>query len=192
MNFTKLVGAQSRIFFHDIRSEGKIEKDHQLVVEDSSMYCPKCTAQNETEQKYCRHCGLPLTILQLALEGRVDEGVAKYKKGGDLLSGSTITLGLCLFGALINILLIPSPWNVYAVVANSIVGLMVALPMVITGHVRLSRAKRLLSSEDQAHRLMKAESPPARVTDPLLSRIPIPSSVTEQTTLNLKSPERSH
>ena len=162
------------------------------------MYCPKCSAQNETEQKYCRLCGQPLAVLQLALEGKVDEAVAKYQKGGDSLSGSTIALGLCLFGALINLLLIPSPWNVYAVVANSIVGLVIALPMIISGHVHLSRAKRLLSSEDQAHRLLKAESqtatllPSATVTDPLLSRLPIPGSVTEQTTRNLESPETKH
>jgi len=163
------------------------------------MYCPKCSAQNETEQKYCRQCGLPFTFLKLALEGRVDEAVANYKKGGNSLSWSTIILALCLFGALINLFLIPGPWNGYAVVANSIVGLVIAFPMIITGLVRLSRAKRLLSSEDQAHRLIKAEShqtatllPPAAVTDPLLSRVPIPGSVTEQTTLHLKSPERKH
>ena len=147
------------------------------------MYCPKCNAQNETEQKYC-------------LEGRVDEAMAQYKKGGDSLSGSTITLGLCLIGALINLLLVPAPWNVYAVVANSIIGLVIALPMIIAGHVRLSRAKRLLSSEDPSHHLVNAKSyrtatllPPA--TDPLLSPVPIPSPVTEHTTLNLKSPEQN-
>ena len=163
------------------------------------MFCPKCSAQNETEQKYCRQCGLPLTIVNLALEGRVDEALAQYKKGGGALSGGTITLGLCLIGALINLILIPGPWNGYAVLANSIIGLVIALPMIITGHVRLSRAKRLLSSEDHTHLLIKAEShrtaellPPASVTDSLLSPMPIPGSVTEQTTLNLKSPERKH
>lgn len=163
------------------------------------MYCPKCSAQNEAEQKYCRRCGLPLTVVNLALEGRVDEALAQYKKGGGSLSGGTITLGLCLIGALINLILIPGPWNGYAVLANSIIGLVIALPMIITGHVRLSRAKRLLSSENPTHHLMKAEShqpatllPPAAVTDPLLSPVPIPSSVTEHTTLNLKSPEREH
>lgn len=170
-----------------------------MVVEDSSMYCPKCSAQNETEQKYCRRCGLPLTIARLALEGRVDEALAQYKKGGDSLSFSTILLAICLFGALINLFLIPGPWNGYAVVANSILGLVIALPLIITGLVRLSRAKRLLSSEDQTPRLKKAEShqtaallPPATVTDPVLSRASIPSSVTEQTTLNLKTPEQKH
>ncbi len=161
------------------------------------MYCPKCSAQNETEQKYCRHCGLPLAIVQLGLDGRVDEALAMYKKGGGSLSGGTIALVLCLFGAIINMFLIPGSWNGYVVVANSIVGLLIALPMIIAGHVRLSRAKRLLSSEDQPHRLIPAESkstaallPRAIETDPLVSRAPIPGSVTEQTTLNLKSPER--
>lgn len=170
-----------------------------MVAEDSSMYCPKCSDQNETEQKYCRRCGLPLTVLKLALEGRVDDAVEQYKKGGGSLSVSTIILAICLLGALINLVLIPGPWNGYAVVANSIVGLVIALPMIITGHVRLSRAKRLLSSEHGAPRLIKAESPetatllpPATVTDPLSPRVPIASSVTEQTTLNLKSPERKH
>jgi hypothetical protein len=162
------------------------------------MYCPECSAQNETGQKYCRRCGLPLTVIQLAIEGRVDEALARYKKGVSSLSGGTYILALCLFGALINMFMIPGPWNGYAVVANSIVGLVIGVPMIIAGRVRLSRAKRLLSSEDQAHRLIEAEtprtaalSPLAATTDPLVSRIPIPGSVTEQTTLNLKSPERN-
>ena len=162
------------------------------------MYCPKCSAQNETEQKYCRHCGLPLTIVQLGLEGRVDEALAMYKKGGDSLSGGTIALVLCLVTAIINMFLIPGPWNGYVVVANSIVGLLIALPMIIAGHVRLARARRVLGSDDDhAHQLVKGESPataalfpPAALTDPLPSRSAVPGLVTEQTTLNLKSPEQ--
>jgi zinc ribbon protein len=162
------------------------------------MYCPECSAQNETGQKYCRRCGLPLTVIQLAIEGRVDEALAKYRKGVASLSRGTFILALCLFAALINMFLIPGPWNGYAVVANSIVGLVIAVPMIIAGRVRLSRARHVLSSEDQAHHLIEPEagrtaalSPLGAITDPLVSQIPIPGSVTEQTTLNLKSPERN-
>ena len=162
------------------------------------MYCPKCNAQNETAQKYCRRCGLPLTVIQIVLEGRVDEGLAMYKKGVSSLSGGALISVLCLFGALINMFLIAGPWNGYAVVANSIVGLVIALPMLIAGYVRLSRAKRLLSTEQQDHPLIETESrrtavlsPTGAVTDPLLSQMPVPGSVTERTTLNLKSPERN-
>ena len=161
------------------------------------MYCPKCSATNETGQKYCRQCGLPLTTLQLAIDGRVDEALAQYKKGGGSLFGGTVALALCLLGALINMFLIPGPWNGYVAVANLIIGLVIALPMIIAGHVRLSRASHLLSSAEQSPGLIKPESPataelfpPATLTEGQLPRLPMPGSVTEGTTLNLKSPER--
>src|ERR1041384_5229288 len=118
------------------------------------MYCPRCGAQNKAEQKYCRQCGLPLTIVRLALEGQADKAIEKYKKGRDSISGGVITLSLCSIGALINILLTPNPWNLYLATLNLVLGLLIAIPMVITGYKRLSQADRLVRMKDQSQRMI--------------------------------------
>jgi hypothetical protein len=71
--------------------------------------------------------------------------------------------------------------------------------MIIAGQRRLSHARRLLSSIDRDQRKIKDESPGrielmprAAVTDPLSLNVPIPGSVTEQTTANLIPPEGKH
>ena len=163
------------------------------------MYCPRCGAQNKAEQKYCRQCGLPLTIVRLALEGQADKAIEKYKKGRDSISGGVITLSLCSIGALINILLTPNPWNLYLATLNLVLGLLIAIPMVITGYKRLSQADRLVRMKDQSQRMIDEQSQQidgslsaASVTDPLLSRPLTPRSVTEQTTLNLTIPKGEH
>jgi hypothetical protein len=163
------------------------------------MYCPKCSAQNQAEQKYCRQCGLPLTTVQLVLEGHADEAIAKYKKGRGSISGGVIILSLASIGALINILLVPGPWNGYLATLNLVLGLLIALPMVIAGYTRLSQADRLVSGKDQSRRMIDQQSQQidaslsaASGADPLLSRPLTPGSVTEQTTLNLKIPEGEH
>jgi hypothetical protein len=163
------------------------------------MYCPKCSAQNEAEQQYCRRCGLSLAIVQLALEGRADAAIAQYKKGRSTLSKSVITLSIFAFAALVNPLLVTNPWASYLMLINLVLGLVIALPMAVTGYVRLSRAERLLSTKDQSRRMIEDQSQqsgptlsPAPVTDPLRSMPLAPNSVTEHTTLKLKSPEREH
>ena len=159
------------------------------------MYCPQCSAQNQGEPKYCRRCGLPLTTVQLALEGRADEVIAKYKKGRGSISGSVAALCISSIGALINIILVPGPWNVYLALLNLVMGLLIALPMIITGYTRLRQADRLVSTKEQNRQMIDEPSQQidgslsaGAVTDPLLSRPVTPSSVTEQTTLNLKIP----
>ena len=161
------------------------------------MYCPKCSAQNEGEPKYCRRCGLPLTTVQLALEGRADELIAKYKKGRGAISGGVIAPSLACIGALINIFSIPGPWSFYLATLNLVLGILIALPMIIIGYRRLWQADRLLSAKEPSRPMIEEQSeqidgslPAAPVTDPLLSRPLPPSSVTEQTTLNLRLPKR--
>jgi hypothetical protein len=160
------------------------------------MYCPKCSAQNNGEQKYCRRCGLPLTTVQLALEGRADEVIAKYKKGRGSISSSVVILSLTVIGALINIILVPGPWNLYLATLNLVLGLLTALPMIIFGYTRLWQADRLLSSKEQSPRMIDEQSrqidgslSAAAITDSLLSRPLTPHSVTERTTLNLGIPK---
>ena len=156
------------------------------------MFCPRCNTQNESEQKYCRQCGLPLSSIRLALEGRAEEALSKYKKGGRALSAGTIILIVCVLIALLNFFLSSEPRN-YGVLINLLIGLLVALPMIITGLVRVSRAERLLKDKDLAIHLIRGQTdesallPPAsHKIDPLAESLSVQNSVTEQTTLKLE------
>ena len=156
------------------------------------MYCPQCGTQNEPKQSFCRQCGWRLMSVQLALDGRVDEAAAKFSKAEDLLAGGLVTFGIFMLAAFINLLI----WGVFPFTVSVIVGFIICLPIVIGGLVRVDRLRRLLDPQEDLGRLSLdqstsavAELPTARVTDPLDSRLPLPGSVTEHTTLRLKTPE---
>lgn len=156
------------------------------------MYCPQCGTQNEPRQSYCRQCGQPLTSVQLALDGRVDEATAKFKKAEDLLAGGLLTFAIFVLTGIISLVfagLVPFAINI-------ILGFTICLPIVVTGLVRVDRLRRLLDPKEGPGKLLPGQSarPVAalsavRATDPLDSRLPVPGSVTEHTTLSLKTPE---
>ena len=157
------------------------------------MYCPKCSTKNEPEQKYCPRCGLTLAPVRLALEGRAEEALEKFRKGKESIYGSAMTLGIWSGCAVINTLLIPSPWNMYVAGVNLALGLLIAAPMAVTGYARLSRAERVLDRKvDPGHALedqsrhSELPLPKPSTTNPLFSSPPAHGSVTERTTRNLK------
>lgn len=155
------------------------------------MYCPQCGTHNEPKQSFCRQCGQRLTSVQLALDGRVDEATAKFRKAEDLVAGGLLTFAIFMLTGIISLViagLVPFAINV-------ILGFAICLPIVFTGLVRVDRLRRLLDpKEEPGHLLLEQSAPPvelpaARTTDSLDSRLKIPSSVTEHTTFSLKTPE---
>ncbi len=159
------------------------------------MFCPRCGAENNLEQKYCRRCGLQLAAARIALQGSIDEALTRHKKAEDLLSGGSITLVIFILVALANVLLNTGPWN-YGVIINLLLGLVITVPLIATGLVRLRRARRALEPKDGQSQLASDQSPgagaftpSAHTTDRLLSPAAAPHSIAEQTTLHLKSPE---
>lgn len=147
---------------------------------------------------YCPRCGLTLAPVRLALEGRAEEAIAKFRKGKESIYGSAMTLGIWSGCALINTLLIPSPWNMYVAGVNLVLGLLIAVPMAVTGYARFSRAERVLDRKGDPGQTLEDHSrqsemplPKPSTTNPLFSTTLAPGSVTEQTTRNLESSERS-
>ena len=160
------------------------------------MFCPRCSIENNLEQKYCRKCGLQLTAARLALQGTVDEALAKYKKGARLLSGGSLFLILSALAALANIFLNSMPWN-YGVVINLLIGLTITVPIISIGLLRLRSAQRALQPGDEPARLggghprggeeLAASTRPA---DRLFSPAEAPASITDGTTRHLTIRER--
>lgn len=156
------------------------------------MFCPLCNTQNESEQGYCRQCGLSLSSVRLAISGRAEEALSRYKKGGGALSAGAMILAVCVLIALLNFFLSSGPRN-YGVLINLLIGLLVALPMIVSGMMRVSRAGGLLKDEDIAVRQISERTdnptslpPGTRQIDPLAESSSARNSVTEQTTLKLK------
>ena len=162
----------------------------------AAMFCPQCSAENGLEQKYCRRCGLQLAAARISLQGGVGEALARHKKGEVLLLSGGVTLVIFILGALANIFLNPGPWN-YGVLINLLLGLVIAVPLMAAGLVRLRRAGRALYPKEEQGQLAADQSHGAGAltssgysTDRLLSPVGAPASVTEQRTLNLKAPEQ--
>ena len=155
------------------------------------MFCPQCGAENSLEQKYCRRCGLQLTAARISLQGGAGEALKKHKKGEVLLSSGAVTLVIFIIAAVTNIFLDSGP---VAVLINLLLGLGIAVPLMTTGFLQLRSAGQTLNPKNEPRQLAADQSsrreltPSAYSTDGLLSPIKVPDSVTEQTTLHLKSP----
>jgi hypothetical protein len=155
------------------------------------MYCPQCGANNEPKQSFCRQCGQSLVSVQLAVEGRVDEVIAKFSKAEDLLAGGLLTFAIFVLGGLVSLLiggLVP-----FAISIG--LGFIICLPIVIKGLMRVDHLGRLLDpKKTSSDTLLKDTGRPAELlaakpTDPLDASLPAPGSVTDHTTLNLKTPQ---
>ena len=155
-----------------------------------SMYCPNCGTTNDARPSYCRNCGQSLAAAQLAVDGHFDEAVANFKKSEDLLGMGLLIFGLFVLGALIMLYLDGPRQFSFAV----ILGLIICLPIVLVGLIRVDRVRRQLgSSETERKRLSPTEMPAltARATDPLEVTPEMRGSVVEHTTVRLDQKNRS-
>ena len=160
------------------------------------MFCPQCGAENNLEQKYCRRCGLQLSAARISLQGGVEQALTRHKKGELTFAGGAVTLVIFVLGAVANIFLDSGP---FPVLINLLLGLGIAVPLIVTGSVLMQRAGRALHPKDDRSQLPDHPSHGASTTIPasaystdrLLSPTSAPDSVTEQTTLTLKSPEQT-
>jgi uncharacterized membrane protein YvbJ len=159
------------------------------------MFCPRCNTNNNMEQKFCRHCGLPLTSVQLALKGNVDEAINMLKKGNKPLAGSLIALSLY---CLITIITIATNGRAgFQNMLSAVIFLAATIPFLIIGIKRYSYVNRLLNSQKQSKRITDGQPEQSDFPLPAGSMkelsISKPSNTglgTEDTTQNLKPPEQ--
>ncbi|HEX8845694.1 MAG TPA: zinc-ribbon domain-containing protein [Pyrinomonadaceae bacterium] len=157
------------------------------------MFCPQCATENQKEQRYCRQCGVPLTAVRLAVEGRVEEALKRYKKSENLISWGLILASIGLVNAGINAFL--HAWQ--SAVFSAGFGLVLGITLIVWGLNRLGNASKLLTPPEKDETktspvLAQSENaalPPAPITEELISRPARPPSVVENTTIKLKPPQ---
>jgi hypothetical protein len=152
------------------------------------MFCPKCGTQNLIEQKYCRACGHKLAAHIAALEGGVEDVSTHLNKGSHLVAIGLIVVGIAKLNILANFFF---KSDATGIIINLLILLLIAVPLITIGMVRISLARRALTPKEKAgDKAITAadlnQLPAAADTDRSIS---IPS-VTEHTTLELKAPER--
>jgi hypothetical protein len=159
------------------------------------MFCPKCGTQNLVEQKYCRRCGHQLTGHRAALEGEYEDATANLKKGSAFVSIGLVVGGISKLNILAN-------WffasDNLAIIINTLIALLISVPLIIIGIIYISQARRVLNPKDQPgsesadlSTERPIQLPTAPTTDRTISSPAIPASVTEHTTLDLKAPEQA-
>jgi hypothetical protein len=121
----------------------------------------------------------------MALDGRVEEAISKFKKSEDVLGLGLLVFALCMAGALFMLFLEgPRPFSFIV-----ILGLIVCLPLVLTGLIKVDRVRQLLEDSADAKQIGPASKTnntlPARTTDPLEIVPQLRGSVTDRTTLHL-------
>lgn len=155
------------------------------------MFCPKCGIGNLGEQKFCRGCGHALAGHRAALENNFGDAIEKLKSGSALLGASAAVLMLISLMAL-GVWVFQKDAGAFFIL---IPVLAFAIPATILGLVWLNRAYRTLSAADRAKLKPAGEGNPSAInlaaatTDPLALSSQAPPSITEHTTLNLKSSE---
>lgn len=152
------------------------------------MFCPKCGMQNLSEAQYCRGCGHALAAHRMALAGKVADATTHLRKGSEFVGAGLLVLGICKLNLLLNYFL---GGDKFGVIINLLILLLVAVPLIAFGIVRLTRAKRALGSQSPRDDTAMAEADTTQLAAaPTTGGIIEMPSVTEHTTLELKQPER--
>ena len=154
------------------------------------MFCPRCGIDNESTQGYCRQCGQLLSDVRLAMQGAASESLAKLKSAAHVMNGGIATVAVfTLIAVFITLIGALSGHPVLGTIGmiNSLLGVLIGLPLVLVGKMRVRQAARLLSGPET--RALDTERRNGAITSGLQSDFNrlAPGSVTENTTLNLKT-----
>ena len=129
----------------------------------------------------------------IALKGKLQDATINVKKGSDLVAIGLIIIGICKLNILLNLFVSSDRWGI---LFNVMLALLVAVPLIVIGVKRLTRAEKILVPKDEIDQ--SAIDASIDTSSELVNQLPaadtdrsisIPS-VTEHTTLELKGPEQ--
>ena len=156
------------------------------------MFCPRCSTENKKEQSYCRQCGLTLPAIRLALEGRVDEAIRKYKKSETALDWGFVILLIGGLNAAVNAFF--HAWQ--PAIFAGVLGFLIGTSLILIGLSRMGHASKILNppeKKEEPEALPPAHSnrtnsalPAAPITEELRESPASHPSVVENTTIRLK------
>jgi len=154
------------------------------------MFCPGCGTEVSEDQDYCRTCGHHLAGPRAALEKNLEEIRSMIKGGAMMVGVAFLAVTLYVTISFISSLVEKNPAGVSFV----FVGLLLMLPLMLFGLLRLARAARSLKQTTA----QVAPTPGEARIDTTASASPgqyralpeEPPSVTEKTTLHLERPGR--
>ena len=161
------------------------------------MFCPQCATQNDSQQHYCRECGLPLAGARLALERHLDQTLAEFetsrvsfRRARAFLIGALIW---AVFSALFFFIGTPITRDLLPLVLGVYMLLTLASVFEVNGLRRFNRAYRQLTGNAGLTGPVLGKSgrdaaalPEGITAGEIDAPVRIPSSVVEQTTLDLK------
>jgi len=153
------------------------------------MFCPRCSTENNSEESYCRACGLALTDVRLALSGAATDSLTKLRSGSHITNGGIATVSVFMFVATLITLIGTTqghPVLIAVAMINALFGAIVGLPLIIIGQTRVRQASRLLAGEKTAQAFdSQRRMEPVDAGDSQRNRLPPQGSVTDRTTLDL-------
>jgi uncharacterized membrane protein YvbJ len=147
------------------------------------MFCPQCGSENNLEKGYCRQCGLSLTAVRLALDGRVQEAI-KISDGDRKLWRYRLRVGIASLFILIAIATIVTGGKIgFSNIQSAAFVLIIIMILFIHVSRKSHRIARLLGAEDQSIPNSARDELREATRD---TNVLAPSSITEQSTIKLK------
>jgi hypothetical protein len=155
------------------------------------MYCPQCGSENDPDKKYCRSCGLPLSAVRLALEGRVDAAI-RMSEDEQRPRAYRVRVGIAVFLILIGVVSIFTGGRIgFSNTQSAALILIFMMVFFIQVSRKSHRIARALDSEDKTPGLDHIDSDVASIrgANPSLLKQAPNTSVTDQETIKLNRPE---
>lgn len=160
------------------------------------MFCPQCATENDSQQGYCRECGLPLAGARLALERHLDQTLAEFEASRvSFRRARTFLIGALIwavFAALFFLIGAPFIRELLPLVIGVYIFLTLASVFEVKGLKRFTRAYRQLTGNAGSTGQFLGKSgreaaalPEGSTAGEIDAPVRIPSSVVEQTTLDL-------
>ena len=132
------------------------------------MFCPQCSAENDSSKKYCRNCGFSLAAVHFVLEGHLHEAITGLGKSASairkgmkvLFTFISVAIFLAAFADPLEIIFAPFDFkiSIHHWPTILVIGLVFGISAILIGYGRLRRVNRLLPSIDQSGRSTLGES----------------------------------